>query len=437
MALRFNRGSLYDVTKVETISGRPLEVTSTNTTPITVEYTDVAKDAFGRLKTSDPFTLFDSSHRYADNGHWNESTTAGGSSSFNSDEGLIDMTVTTASGAQVLRETKRVFNYQPGKSLLSILSFNLNEAKANLKQRIGYYGASNGFYLELDGTDEPVFVKRSAVTGSVVDTEISQSNWNVDPLDGNGPSGITLDLSKVQILWFDFEWLGSGTVRCGFIINGKYIHCHSFHHANATEGTYITTATLPIRVEIINTDTTASSSTLKQICATVLSEGGYQLRGDSGEAKLPSASPRDLTNVSTNYPLVSIRLKSNRLDGVVILDSLNVLGTSNNSNYCWELVQGGTTTGGSWVSAGTTSLVEYNITATGYSQGDGEILTAGYTVGSNQGSDTIQIQRDNLFSYQLERNTFTSTPFELVLVASTDNAGADILASLGWQETTR
>jgi len=160
---------------------------------------------FGRLRTSNPFTLFDSSHRYADNGQWVEATTSGGSSAQNSDQGLIDMTVTTASGAQVLRETKRVFNYQPGKSLLSILSFNFNEAKTNLKQRIGYYGESNGFYLELDSTSEPVFVKRSAVTGSIVNTEVSQSNWNVDPLNGNGPSGITLDLSKVQIIWFDFE----------------------------------------------------------------------------------------------------------------------------------------------------------------------------------------------------------------------------------------
>jgi hypothetical protein len=394
-------------------------------------------DAFGRLRVSNPFTLFDSSHRYTDNGHWVESTTTGGSSSFDSDEGLIEMTTTTASGASVLRETKKVFNYQPGKSLLSILSFNFNEAKENLRQRIGYFGADNGFYLELNDTDEPTFVKRSSVTGSVVNTKISQSDWNIDQLDGSGPSGLTLDLTKVQIIWFDFEWLGSGTVRCGFIIDGAYIHCHSFQHANVIQGTYITTATLPVRVEITNTDTTASNSTLKQICVTVLSEGGYQLHGDSGEAKLPIASPKDLTNVSTSYPIVSIRLKSNRLDGVVILDSLNVLGITNNANYCWELVQGGSTTGGTWVSAGTSSLVEYNITATGYSQGDGEILTAGYTVGSNQGSDTVQLQRDNLFAYQLERNSFTSTPFELVLIASTDSAGADILGSLGWQETNR
>ena len=397
----------------------------------------VSADAFGRLRVSNPYTLFDSSHRYVDNGYWVEATTAGGSSSFNADAGLVEMTVTTASGAEVLRETKRVFNYQPGKSLLSISSVNFNEAKENLRQRIGYFGAENGLYLEQEGTSEPKFVKRSSVTGSLVNTEISQSNWNIDSLDGNGPSGLTLDLTKVQIIWFDFEWLGSGTVRCGFIINGAYIHCHSFHHANETEGTYITTASLPMRLEITNLDTTASSSALKQICTTILSEGGYEIRGTAVSAKLPINSPRDLTVISTQYPLISLRLKSNRLDGIAILDSLNVLGITNNATYCWEIVQGGVTTGGSWVSAGTDALVEYNITATGYSQGDGEVLTAGYSIGSNQGSTTSELHRTDLFEYQLERNSFTSTPFELILIASTDTAGANILASLGWQETTR
>lgn len=406
------------------------------TTAITASGT-TSTDAFGRLRVSNPFTLFDTSHRYVDNGDWAESTAAGGSTTFDSDAGLLDMTVTTASGSQVLRETKKVFNYQPGKSLLTILSFNFEEAQSNLRQRVGYFGSENGFYLELNGTSSPSFVKRSSVTGSLVNTEVSQSSWNVDRLDGTGPSGLSLDLTKVQIVWFDFEWLGSGTVRCGFIINGLYIHCHSFHHANVTVGTYITTASLPLRVEITNTDTTGSSSTLKQICATVISEGGYEIRGSSAEAKIPIASPRDLTNVSTEYPVISLRLKSTKLDGIAILDSLNVLGTSNNANYCWELVQGGTTSGGTWSTNNSSSLVEYNTTATGYSLGDGEVLTAGYSVGSNQGSTTAELQRDNLFEYQLQRNSFTSTPIELILIASTDTAGADVLASLGWQETNR
>jgi hypothetical protein len=396
-----------------------------------------SNDAFGRLRVSNPYTLFESSHRYVDNGEWVESTAAGGSSAFNADAGLLDMTVTTASGSQVLRETKKVFNYQPGKSLLAILSFNFEEAKNNLRQRIGYFGAENGLYLELNSTNEPSFVERSSVTGSLVNTEVSKTEWNIDTLDGNGPSGITLDLSKVQIVWFDFEWLGSGTVRCGFVIDGVFIHCHSFQHANVTSGTYITTACLPLRVELTNTDTTASSSTLKQICMTVISEGGYEIRGNAAEAKLPIGSPRDLTVASTVYPLISLRLKSTRIDGIAILDSLNVLGITNNANYCWEIVQGGTTSGGTWVTNSSSSLVEYNITATSYSLGAGEVLTAGYAVGSNQGSTASELHRDNLFEFQLERNSFTSTPIELILVASSDTAGADVLASVGWQETNR
>jgi len=396
-----------------------------------------SNDAFGRLRVSNPYTLFESSHRYVDNGEWVESTAAGGSSAFNADAGLLDMTVTTASGSQVLRETKKVFNYQPGKSLLAILSFNFEEAKNNLRQRIGYFGAENGLYLELNSTNEPSFVQRSSVTGSLVNTEVSKTEWNIDTLDGNGPSGITLDLSKVQIVWFDFEWLGSGTVRCGFVIDGVFIHCHSFQHANVTSGTYITTACLPLRVELTNTDTTASSSTLKQICMTVISEGGYEIRGNAAEAKLPIGSPRDLTVASTVYPLISLRLKSTRIDGIAILDSLNVLGITNNANYCWEIVQGGTTSGGTWVTNSSSSLVEYNITATSYSLGAGEVLTAGYAVGSNQGSTASELHRDNLFEFQLERNSFTSTPIELILVASSDTAGADVLASVGWQETNR
>jgi hypothetical protein len=153
------------------------------TTAITASGT-TTNDAFNRLRVSDPFTLFDSSHRYVDNGEWVESTAVGGSTTFDSDAGLLDLTVTTASGSQVLRETKKVFNYQPGKSLLTILSFNFEEAQSNLRQRIGYFGSENGFYLELNGTSAPSFVKRSSVTGSLVNTEVSQSSWNVDRLDG-------------------------------------------------------------------------------------------------------------------------------------------------------------------------------------------------------------------------------------------------------------
>ena len=199
---------LYHVEKVQTCSGRPLEVITASGNSVYVQPAGMAGDAFGRTRVSAPLTLFDSSHRYNDNGLWSTSSGTGATYAFNANEGLVDLNVTTASGSEIIRETNKVCSYQPGKSLLVMSTFVMNTPKANLRQRVGYYGANNGVYLELNGTSDPAFVERSSVSGSVANTSVSQTNWNIDTLDGTGPSGITLDLTKAQILWFDIEWLG-------------------------------------------------------------------------------------------------------------------------------------------------------------------------------------------------------------------------------------
>ncbi|NBX50844.1 hypothetical protein EBT25_13165, partial [bacterium] len=277
----------------------------------------------------------------------------------------------------------------------------------------------------------------NSVSGVVAETRVPQTQWNVDQLDGNGPSGFTLDITKAQIHWIDVEWLGLGTVRTGFVINGQLVHCHSFHHANLITSTYMTTASLPVRYEITNLGTTASSSTLKQVCTTVLSEGGYELRGAQLSVGTPIASPRDLTDISTNYPVVAIRLKSTRLDAIVILTAISLMGITNNSNYNWKVIVGGTTNGGTWSEVNSDSSVEYNITGTSYTQGTGRVLAGGFATGSNQGSTVIDILKEALFKFQLERNSFTSTPTELTLVCSSAQAGSDVLASLDWEEISR
>lgn len=396
----------------------------------------MAVDAFGRARMSTPLTLFDSSHRYRDNNLWVTSNTVTATYAFSTNEGLVNLNVDTTLNAEIIRETTKVFSYQPGKSLQSMSTFVMGTAKAGLRQRVGYFGANNGYFLERDGTSIS-FVERSYVTGSAQETRVLQSNWSLDKLDGTGPSGLTLDLANAQILFIDIEWLGVGTVRMGFVINGQFIHCHSFHHANLLTSTYITTGSLPLRYEIKNTTATASSSTLKQICSTVISEGGYQLTGLQQAVGTPIGSPRDLTTVNTYYPLISLRLKTspNRLDAIAILTAISLIGITNNANYNWQVVASGTTTGGTWVSAGTESAVDYNITGTSFT--GGRILASGWTNGSNQGSTPVDILKEALFAFQLERNSLTSTPFELTLIAAADAAGADMYASMDWEEVSR
>jgi len=408
--------------------------TTGSAVPVSIGGTNV--DAFGRLRVSSPLTLFDSSHRYADNNLWANSITGTAAATFSANEGLVNLTVGSASGDQIIRETIKVFAYQPGKSLLVMNTFVLGEAKAGLRQRVGYYGAANGMYFERDGLDL-YFVERSSVTGSVVNTRVVQADWNQDPLNGTGPSGITLDASKAQILYMDVEWLGLGTVRLGFIIDGAFVPAHNFNHANLVTTTYITTASLPLRYEMTNTAATASASTLKQVCSTVISEGGYELRGAQLSAGNAITSPTTLTTAGTFYPVVSIRLKSTRLDAIVILTAISILGITNNANYKWEVVASGTTTGGTWVSAGTNSGVEYNITGTAFSSTGGRILATGFFQGSNQGSSSVDILKEALFSSQLERDPFTATTYELTLACSAAANGNQVLGSLDWEEISR
>jgi hypothetical protein len=392
-------------------------------------------DAFGRLRTSLPFTLFDSSHRYSDNDLWATSTSSGGAATFSATEGLVNLSVTTTSGSTVLRETTKVFSYQPGKSLLNLNTFVMAAPQSNLTQRVGYYGADNGFYLEQVGTTIN-FVERSLVTAT--ETRIPKASWNIDKLDGTGPSGLTLDLTKAQILWMDMEWLGLGTVRMGFVINGQLIHCHSFHHANLISSTYITTASLPLRYEIFTTGTTASAATLKQVCSTVLSEGGYELRGDQKSISTDVTAPISLPTNGSVAPLISIRLKTspNRLDAIVIPTAISILPTTAD-NFKWQLLARATTTGGTWVSAAANSAVNYNITATSVT--GGRVLANGFATASNQGSAAINVLKQALFQFQLERDFFTSTPYELVLAcASSGNPTAGkVLASIDFEEITR
>jgi hypothetical protein len=399
-------------------------------------------DAFGRLRIAQPFTLFDSSHRFADNGLWVTSNTASNSSvTFVENQSTVDMTVGTTANAEVIRETTKVFSYQPGKSLLILNSVTFSQPKANLRQRIGYFGQSNGIYLENDGNTNYLVV-RTNTSSTVTETRVAQSDWNVDTFDGTGYSSQLaetdrgpLDVAKANIFWMDVEWLGVGDVRCGFVVNGKMLTAHVFHHENRVTVPYMTTASLPLRLEIKNTGNTASNSTLSQICSSVMSEGGYELYGSQQSAGTVITSPVDLPTAGTYYPVISIRLKSTRLDAIVILTALSILGISN-AYYNWQVRAGANTTvGGTWVSAGDNSAVEYKLD--GGSVTGGRILASGFTGATNQASGPIDILKEALFKFQLERNSFTNTAYELTLVAAASFNGADIYGSMDWEEITR
>lgn len=419
MGQRIVNNDRYELVYVRSDEEYPVPVLATNGT---------SGDAFGRLRTSSPLTIFDSQHRYQENDKWDTALNAGASKTYSANESAINLTVPTTSGAYVYRETKRVFPYQPGKSLLVMASFAFAAAQANLRQRIGYFSTENGIYLESDGTTT-YLVRRSYVTGSVVNTRIAQADWNGDKFDGSGLSGRTLDLAKTQIFWLDIEWLGVGDVRCGFVVDGRMVIAHTFHGDNVNTTSYMTTAILPLRQEIENTDTTAASATAKQICATVASEGGYE--GFSHRYTLSTGSTAvTLSTTGTTYPIMALRLNSTRLDSVVIPSNISaaVEQTTNNKLDIvqYHLFINPTITGGTW-STHFNNNVQYNTTISSFT--GGSEISGGYLTSST----SLELGNITDFNFQLGR-TIAGVSDTLLIAATPTNDDAKLFLDLAWYE---
>ena len=384
-------------------------------------------DAFGRLRVGNPYTLFDSQNRYQKDPQFSEELVTGGTATYVANESSVDLAVTTSSGSKAVRQSFRVFPYQPGKSLLVLATFVMNAGKENLRQRVGYFNTGNGVFFQVNGTTKS-FVLRTNTSGTPSDARtVDQADWNGDKLDGTGPSGITLDTTKAQILFMDFEWLGVGSVRCGFVINGQFILCHTFNNANDIDKVYMTTAILPVRYEIENTGVTASASTLTQICSSVVSEGGYQQVSALTWARMTSA----LSISTTIVPLVSIRLKSTALGAVVIPSVYNAIPIGSTLDYEVVLIKNPTLTGASFTSLSTN--VEYDTTATALT--GGTIVQQSYTSGSNQGSGTASGGTDYNFDLQLGVS-ISGTSDIYTLAARTISGTDDIIGALSFYDLT-
>lgn len=89
------------------------------------------------------------------------------------------------------------------------------------------------------------------VVSKTIDTRIPQSSWNLDKLDGTGPSGYTLDLTKMQMFYLDYSWYGAGFVRWGLrATNGNIIYCHKLANNNVNVEAYLRSGNLPARYEV-------------------------------------------------------------------------------------------------------------------------------------------------------------------------------------------
>lgn len=389
------------------------------------------KDAFNRVRTSHPHTLFDNKFIYGPNSLvWDEQTSGTASSTWDGSKAQILMEVGTDPGDLIIRQTKEYFNYEPGKSQLIIFTGVLGSAKAGVRSRYGYFDDNNGLYFEVN-ENGPCVVRRSYTSGSPVDELVYQEDWNLDRLDGRGPSSIIADFSKTQIFIVNFQWLGVGSVTFALNINEEIIPIHRMNHANRLTEVYMSTPCLPIRLELENVAETESSSELSQICCSVISEGGsapvYIPFGAITDNPAGELTHRAVNNDGSYYPIISLRLKSSYVRSVIKLLDYWVIADTNDAAFIFIIINP-SLTGASWVSAGASSRAEYDVSATA--------LTGG-TVLTNIGfSNQIRGVSSPIGEVIRLASNIAGDSDVLTIAGKSEAGAANLYAGINWGELT-
>lgn len=298
-------------------------------------------DAFGRWRVSEPCTLFDSKQIFdAGPAFWDEELESGaGISAAHSVATASTVFSSTLNTAGVYtRQTFMRHNYQPGKSQLVLMTGVLGRSGGGtgVKRRVGIFDDNNGLFFELNGSGSMSVVRRTSVSGAPVDVPEVQASWNIDSMDGSGPSEVTIDWSKNQIFWIDFEWLGTGRVRMGLVIDGIFVGVHQFLNANVLTTVYMSTPNLPLRYQMVTT-VASPASTMEAVCASVISEGGVTDLGIIRRASTSGAHV-DVATENVLYAIVGIRLKATHIAATIKILSVSIAEHVGGKEYEWVLL---------------------------------------------------------------------------------------------------
>jgi len=401
-------------------------------------------DAFGRLRTSQPYTMFDyypsASTGYArmDIDIWKNSTTGSATCSYDSSTNALILQCTDGTSS-VTRETKQKMFYQAGKSRLMYFSAVMNNVPyvdGNITSNVGIFSNNNGsisegtFFQYENGTMNVCW----AYEGAIV-SKVAQSSWNIDTFDGNGPSGITLtNFEQTLLLVIDQEWLGVGRVRFGFNIGGINYYCHALNFENR-QASYTKTPRLPLCYQITSVGINRTYS-LSQMCCSCMVEGEFTPVGRKNS--ISTGTSLTMTTAGVKYILLALRC--NPLYSTSSLSVLDIIGTFPNikaANGIASLeLQLHSTNGSVGTTSGTLSFSNFLDSSSQYSVGNGSqtVTQNGYIIQTSNTQDTSSISLKNSIENSLLYRCSCTQYDTLYLVGySTDNA-VTVSASMDFLE---
>lgn len=384
--------------------------------------TSVSGDAFGRLRIANPQSLFEVTHEYdlAPRLMGLQRQDVGTSIAHTSPTAILS--VPAVSGRKIVHQSHQYMIYLPGKSHLVRMTGQLDQGTAIAG--MGYGDDTDGVFLEnSSGTMQIRFL-----SSTIADQLITQENWNIDPLDGYGPSGFTLEATAAYQLIIDFSWLGVGRVRVGLDIGGTITYVHQFAFSNVVATAYMRSGSLPVRWYL---ESTGSAATMKAICASVSSEGGSDPLGIAYSIARTTAKAAGALGVRT--PLISLRPKAT-FNSIVnnvhlVWNNISFLTTAADNFYV-EIIVGGTLTAASWVSVDVDSHAEYDLSATVIT--GGRIIFQDYVSSAIRGTLSTAGQV-NLKTLPLTLNANGTQDNATICVTRIEGAG-NCYAGFNWRE---
>lgn len=422
-------------------------VSMANPLPIRIAGLDIVGgstyDAFGRSRVSSAFTLGDYSHIYRLDPNFVSKTTNGATVTHAPTRSCAAMTCSNIAGSEVIFQTRPYHHYMPGKSHLVLSSFNIRGSASNIIKRVGYFDAGDGMYLEVSGSNaiDTQFVVRNNSN----ETRISRATW-IDPVDGTGPSGVSLDWTKTQLMFIDFQWLGVGRIRFGFVHDGCFITANEVFNSNRLDTVYIRNPALPVRAEISVASPAAEGAplTMDLICATVISEGGYNETGI--DHSIVSSIRTTAAVLGTTMPVLCIALtptfhgQPNRM--LVRLVAASVFAIDHNLSFTILRVPSiSDIVGGTWVAHNENSSgVQYNTSATSITiLANAEAVSAGFAAANQQGNNASGSAGDlsgpstkrNYIAQNMDAN---NSEVYVVMVKTMTSSASQVSAVLQWRE---
>jgi len=328
----------------------------TNTTPL-------ALSAFGEVLTTIINPIVQIQFPYNINTRIVTPTVVG-TGSVAQEESMAVLKTGTDTGSTAKMESKIVVRYNPGQGGVCKFTALFTEGAAGTQQEVGLGDNTDGLFVGFNGVE---FIINRRQGGS--NNFVNQSSFNMDTLDGDGPSGMILDTSKMNVFKIQFQWLGAGNLFFNIEdpVTGRFIMFHTIRYANNFIRPSLDNPTFPLRVFVDN------GATVLDIVTKVGSMGGFTegIVRDDGPINFSAVLG---TAVSTTIiPVLSIRNKTTYQTKVnkVLIKLLNIgIINTGGKELLAQLILNGSLTDASFSSIDTnTSVMEEDSSASAITGG--------------------------------------------------------------------